>query len=249
MNNRGGCVTLGTSVPGPDSPGGTEGALMPIQVIIVEDDPRLRSGLREIINSDPACACVGAYGSGEEALQQAPALNPQVAVMDINLPGMDGIACVRHLAEILPELQIVMLTVYQDTDNLFRALAAGAHGYLVKPARARDLLDAIRDIHRGGAPMTSALARKVVDAFRDRASPAQPPPAAPPPTTESDELAPREKEVLDLLAQGFSYKEIADKLNVAFATVHTYVLRIYKKLHVRSKNAAVARWLGYQPGE
>lgn len=221
---------------------------MAIHVIIVEDDSRLRSGLMEIINSDPECACVGAYGSGEEALEKAPRVKPQVAVMDINLPGMDGIECVRQLSAILPTLQIVMLTVYQDTDNLFRALAAGAHGYLVKPARARDLLAAIRDIHRGGAPMTSALARKVVDAFRNQAKPAAALNAAPV-AGESDELAPREKEVLDLLAQGFSYKEIADKLNVSFATVHTYVLRIYKKLHVRSKNAAVARWLGYQRGE
>ena len=203
----------------------------------------------EIINSDPECACVGAYGSGEEALEKASRVKPQVAVMDINLPGMDGIECVRQLSAILPTLQIVMLTVYQDTDNLFRALAAGAHGYLVKPARARDLLAAIRDIHRGGAPMTSALARKVVDAFRNQAKPAAASLNAAPVAGESDELAPREKEVLDLLAQGFSYKEIADKLNVSFATVHTYVLRIYKKLHVRSKNAAVARWLGYQRGE
>ena len=223
---------------------------MAIHVIVVEDDSRLRSGLMEIVNSDPECACVGAFGSGEEALEKAPALKPQVAIMDINLPGMDGIACVQQLSVRLPALQIVMLTVYQDTDNLFRALAAGAHGYLVKPARARDLLAAIRDIHRGGAPMTSALARKVVDAFRKQTAPAAPPVAsAVTGGGESDELAPREKEVLDLLAQGFSYKEIADKLNVAFATVHTYVLRIYKKLHVRSKNAAVARWLGYQRSE
>ena len=226
-------------------------AFMAIDVIVVEDDSRLRSGLVEIVNSDPECTCVGAYGSGEEALAKVPALKPQVAIMDINLPGMDGIACVRQLSEKLPGLQIVMLTVYQDTDNLFRALAAGAHGYLVKPARARDLLAAIRDIHRGGAPMTSALARKVVDAFRKQTAPAVPfvSAAATSGGGESGELAPREKEVLDLLAQGYSYKEIADKLNVAFATVHTYVLRIYKKLHVRSKNAAVARWLGYQRGE
>ncbi len=223
---------------------------MAIHVIVVEDDSRLRAGLMEIINNDPECACVGAYGSGEEALEKAPPLKPQVAVMDINLPGMDGIECVRQLSGTLPALQIVMLTVYQDTNNLFRALAAGAHGYLVKPARARDLLAAIRDIHRGGAPMTSALARKVVDAFRKQTVPTAPSVnSAMTGIVESDELAPREKEVLDLLAQGFSYKEIADKLNVGFATVHTYVLRIYKKLHVRSKNAAVARWLGYQRSE
>jgi DNA-binding NarL/FixJ family response regulator len=216
---------------------------MAIRVIVVEDDSRLRAGIAEMIDSDEACSCVGAFGSGEEAVEGAPALAPQVAVMDINLPGMDGIECVRQLSAKLPELQIVMLTVYQDTDNLFRALAAGAHGYLVKPARARDLLAAIRDIHQGGAPMTSALARKVVDAFRAQGSVKEP--AA---DGDSDELATREKEVLDLLAQGFSYKEIADKLCIGFATVHTYVLRIYKKLHVRSKNAAVARWLGYQKG-
>lgn len=220
---------------------------MAIHVIVVEDDSRLRSGLEEIIDSDSECVCVGAFGSGEEALEKAPALEPQVAVMDINLPGMDGIECVRQLSEKLPSLQIVMLTVYQDTDNLFRALAAGAHGYLVKPARARDLLAAIRDIHQGGAPMTSALARKVVDAFLKQTPPISPQSAPNGPTGDGDgELAPREREVLDLLAQGFSYKEIADKLTVGFATVHTYVLRIYKKLHVRSKNAAVARWLGYQ---
>jgi DNA-binding NarL/FixJ family response regulator len=138
-----------------------------------------------------------------------------------------------------------MLTVYQDTDNLFRALAAGAHGYLVKPVRMRDLLSAIRDIHQGGAPMTSALARKVVDAFTNRSS-GEPVPRPEDRCDKAAELAPREKQVLDLLAQGFSYKEIADQLNVAFGTVHTYVLRIYKKLHVRSKNAAVARWLGYR---
>jgi len=218
---------------------------MAIKVIIVEDDSRLRSGLREIVDRDAGCQCVGAFGSGEEALEKAPALEPQVAVMDINLPGMDGIECVRQLSAKLPDLQIVMLTVYQDTDNLFRALAAGAHGYLVKPARARDLMAAIHDIHQGGAPMTSALARKVVEAFRNH----QAKPAVPTGEGDTGDLAPREKEVLDLLAQGFSYKEIAERLNVAFATVHTYVLRIYKKLHVRSKNAAVARWLGYQPSE
>jgi len=222
---------------------------MAIHVIVVEDDSRLRSGLAEIIDRDPECGCVGAFGSGEEALEKAPALEPQVAVMDINLPGMDGIECVRQLSEKLPALQIVMLTVYQDTDNLFRALAAGAHGYLVKPARARDLLAAIHDIHQGGAPMTSALARKVVDAFRSQTTPFAAATSGQPADSENGELAPREREILDLLAQGFSYKEIADKLNVSFATVHTYVLRIYKKLHVRSKNAAVARWLGYQRSE
>ncbi len=221
---------------------------MAINVIVVEDDSRLRSGLAEMINNDSVCRCVGAFASGEDAVENAPALAPQVAVMDINLPGMDGIECVGILADKIPGLQTVMLTVYQDTDNLFRALAAGAHGYLVKPVRMRDLIAAIRDIHQGGAPLTSALARKVVDAFRSQSSPGTPEVPAGERCDEADELAPREKQVLDLLAQGYSYKEIADQLNVAFGTVHTYVLRIYKKLHVRSKNAAVARWLGYRKG-
>jgi len=221
---------------------------MPINVIVVEDDSRLRDGLAEMINNDRECCCIGAFGSGEEAVQSAPALAPQVAVMDINLPGMDGIECVGILSQKISGLQTVMLTVYQDTDNLFRALAAGAHGYLVKPVRMRDLLAAIHDIHQGGAPMTSALARKVVDAFRSRSSAGTAPLTSERNDDTDEQLAPREKQVLDLLAQGFSYKEIADQLNVAFGTVHTYVLRIYKKLHVRSKNAAVARWLGYRKG-
>ncbi len=219
---------------------------MPINVIVVEDDSRLREGLVEMINNDPACNCVGAFANGEEAVEKAPDLSVQVAVMDINLPGMDGIECVGILSRKISNLQTVMLTVYQDTNNLFRALAAGAHGYLVKPVRMRDLLTAIHDIHQGGAPMTSALARKVVDAFRTSRTAGAPGHPAEKRTDETEELAPREKQVLDLLAQGFSYKEIADQLNVAFGTVHTYVLRIYKKLHVRSKNAAVARWLGYR---
>ncbi len=218
---------------------------MAIRVIVVEDDSRLRSGLAEMINNDKECTCVGAFASGEDAVENAPAFSPQVAVMDINLPGMDGIECVGILSRKIEGLQTVMLTVYQDTDSLFRALAAGAHGYLVKPVRMRDLLAAIRDIHQGGAPMTSALARKVVDAFRTQSS-NEPAPKPGSRCDEAAELAPREKQVLDLLAQGFSYKEIADQLNVSFGTVHTYVLRIYKKLHVRSKNAAVARWLGYR---
>ncbi|MDD2600046.1 MAG: response regulator transcription factor [Kiritimatiellae bacterium] len=219
---------------------------MVIKVIVVEDDDRLRSGLAEMIDNDSGCKCVGAFASGEDAVENAPALEPQVAVMDINLPGMDGIECVGILSDKIPGLQTVMLTVYQDTENLFKALAAGAHGYLVKPVRMRDLLAAIRDIHQGGAPLTSALARKVVDAFRHQSSEQPRGVQGGEHCDEAEELAPREKQVLDLLAQGYSYKEIADQLNVAFGTVHTYVLRVYKKLHVRSKNAAVARWLGYR---
>lgn len=213
-----------------------------INVVVVEDDPILRRSFVEIIDSTTDCRCTGAFASGEEAVSRIPKLKPNVAVMDINLPGIDGIECVRQLAPVLPDLQIVMLTVYQDAANLFNALAAGASGYLVKPARAGELLGAIRDLDQGGAPMTGALARKVVEAFRLQPKPS----SLQPDDSAMQELAQREQEVLDLLAQGFSYKEIADKLGISFSTVHTYVQRIYKKLHVRSKNAAVARWLGYR---
>ncbi len=211
-----------------------------INVAVVEDDAVLRASFVEIIDSSEDCRCVGAFASGEEAVGRIPKLKPNVVVMDINLPNMDGIDCVRQLSPQLPEVQIIMVTVYQDTGSLFKALAAGASGYLVKPVRGAELLRAIRDLYQGGAPMTGALARQVIEAFRVReVAPPQPSDAA------MNELAAREREVLELIAQGYSYKEIADKISVSYSTVHTYVLRIYKKLHVRSKNAAVARWLGY----
>ena len=162
-----------------------------------------------------------------------PARPPQVVLMDIDLPGLDGVACVRQLADKLPALQVLMLTVFKDADSIFEALAAGAVGYLVKPVRAAELLTAIRDVHGGGAPMTSGIARKVVQMFQQgRPSP-----------RELENLSPREQEVLDLLAQGFLYKEIADRLTVSYATIRTHVERIYQKLRVRSRSQAVAQYL------
>ena len=153
--------------------------------------------------------------------------------MDINLPGMSGVECVRQLKRIFPEVQVMMLTVYEDTENIFNALAAGANGYLLKRTSSKELLEAIQDVHRGGSPMTMHIARKVVQSFQK----------APPAEQEAEGLSEREQQVLDLLSQGLMYKEIADKLAISYETVHTYVRRIYEKLQVRTRFEAVNKFL------
>jgi len=154
--------------------------------------------------------------------------------MDINLPGMSGVECVRKLGPLLPGTHILMLTVHDDADSIFDALSAGASGYLLKPVRAAELLAAIRDVHAGGAPMSSNIARKVVQSFNKTA----------PRDDGSQNLWPREREVLELLAKGFIYKEIADQLGIGYRTVHTHIERIYDKLHVQSRAQAVAKFHG-----
>ena len=206
---------------------------MPLQIAIVEDDDRVRQALAGIVRSAADCECVGEYATGEAALAGIPARPPQVVLMDIDLPGLDGVECARQLAEQLPATQVLMLTVFQDADSIVAALAAGAVGYLVKPVRAAQLLAALRDVAGGGAPMTSGIARKVVQMFQ-QGRPAE---------HELENLSPREQEVLELLAQGLLYKEIADRLAVSYATIRTHVERIYQKLRVRSRSQAVARYL------
>ena len=201
-------------------------------VSIVEDDRKAREILVEWVNRAGGLRCVSDHGSAEDALEFMPKSNPQVVLMDINLPGLTGIECVRRLKPLLPETQFMMLTVYEDADHIFQALQAGATGYLLKSTPRADLIAALRDVHAGGSPMTTNIARKVVKAFHYA--------AAPEPTM--TELSARENEVLQLLAQGFLYKEIADTLNVAVPTVNTYIRRIYEKLHVRSRTEAVARF-------
>jgi len=156
-----------------------------------------------------------------------------VVLMDINLPGMNGVECVRQLKPLVPETQVLMLTVYEDTDNIFSALAAGATGYLLKRTTQAELLEAIREVHKGGSPMTTHIARKVVQSLQKTAGTAQP----------TEVLSPREQEVLDCLAKGFLYKEIAEKLGISYETVHTYIRRIYEKLQVRTRTQAVAKFL------
>jgi len=165
---------------------------------------------------------------------------PSVVLMDINLPGMSGIECVRQLKPQLPDTQFVMLTVYEDTDHIFDALAVGASGYLLKQTPRVELLTALKEVHAGGSPMTSNIARKVVQSFLRSA----------PQTDETDEsviLSPREREVLELLACGYLYKEIADNLGITVATVVTYIRRIYEKMHVRSRAQAVAKYGRFAP--
>ncbi|NGO39960.1 response regulator transcription factor [Limisphaera ngatamarikiensis] len=207
---------------------------MAIRVAIVEDNEKLRETLGRVLERTEGFACVGRFATAEEALQAVPGLKPDVVLMDINLPGINGVECVRRLKDQCPDTQFIMLTVYEDTDNIFNALAAGATGYLLKRSTKAELLQAIRDVMKGGSPMTTHIARKVVQSF-------QKPPARPP---EPDfELSPREREVLDLLAQGFLYKEIAEKLGVTYETVHTHIRRIYEKLQVRTRTEAVAKFL------
>jgi DNA-binding NarL/FixJ family response regulator len=205
-----------------------------ISVAIVEDDSRVRQSLATILKRGSGVLCLGEFGDAEEALLELPRLRPRVVLMDINLPGMDGVKCVWQLSELMPELQIVMLTVYDNTDAIFNSLAAGASGYLLKPVSAVQLLAAVRDVYAGGAPMTSNIVRKVVQSFKQPASAER----------KTENLSAREQEVLDFLAKGYLYKEIADQLTISYGTVHTYIERIFKKLHVRGRAQAVAKYLG-----
>ena len=202
------------------------------RVAIVEDNSALRGRLQSILKSAPGVCCVGTFSSAEQALEGMIAAQPDVILMDINLPGMSGIECVARLRKDLPAVHVIMLTVYEDSDRIFQALQVGADGYLVKSSPTDILLRAIEDVHQGGAPMSSHIARKVVRQFRQTE----------PSRDEAANLAPREREVLNLLASGFVYKEIADQLGIGFETVRTYVKNICKKLNVRNRLEAVARF-------
>jgi DNA-binding NarL/FixJ family response regulator len=204
-----------------------------ISVSIVDDEKDLRQSITTFVNGSPGFKCVSAYGSAEAALKGLPADQAEVVLMDINLGGMSGIECVEKLKTQAPELQILMLTVYEDTDQIFQALAAGASGYLLKRSSPTKLLQAIREVHTGGSPMTSSIARKVVASFRKSK-----------PTAEKQtHLSPREETVLNCLAKGFTYKQIADELDISIDTIRTYLRRIYEKLHVQSRTEAVAKYL------
>jgi DNA-binding NarL/FixJ family response regulator len=206
---------------------------MAITVSIVEDNDQLRGTLARVISRAEGFRCLSQYGNAEAALAGLPNDRPNVVLMDINLPGMNGVECVRRLKQLAPETLAVMLTVYEDTENIFNALAAGASGYLLKRTTSAELLAAIRDVQTGGSPMTTHIARKVVQSFQK----AGPSPQA------TEKLSQREQEVLDCLSQGFLYKEIADKLGISYETVHTYIRRIYEKLQVRTRTEAVAKFL------
>jgi DNA-binding NarL/FixJ family response regulator len=204
-----------------------------ITVSIVEDNDQLRATLARVLGRAEGFRSLSQYASAEEALKALPQENPDVVLMDINLPGMNGVECVRQLKQLAPGIQVIMLTVYEDTEHIFDALAAGATGYLLKRTPRAELLDAIREVQAGGSPMTAHIARKVVQSFARTGPSTQP----------AQVLSPREQEVLDCLSRGFLYKEIADKLGISYETVHTYIRRIYEKLQVRTRTEAVARFL------
>ena len=207
---------------------------MPITVSIVEDNEKLRGTLARVIDRADGFRCASQYGSAEDALADLPKAKPEVVLMDINLPGMNGVDCVRQLKAAVPGIQVMMLTVYEDTENIFNALAAGASGYMLKRSSTKELLEAIREVHRGGSPMTTHIARKVVQSFQKSTSAA---------AQQTETLSEREQQVLDLLAQGLIYKEIGEKLGISYETVHTYIRRIYEKLQVRTRTEAVAKFL------
>lgn len=209
-----------------------------IDVSIVEDDAVVRQILTDWVSQAPDFRFVSSYGEAGEAIARLPRDRPQVVLMDINLPDLSGIQCVRQLKVAMPGAQFLMLTVYEDADHIFEALAAGATGYLLKRTPREELLAAIQQVHLGGSPMTSYIARKVVQAFQ------HPMPEAP----ADNNLSPREWEVLKLLARGLAYKQIADSLGITISTVNTYIMRIYEKLHVRSRGEAVARYVSFPTG-
>jgi DNA-binding NarL/FixJ family response regulator len=205
-------------------------------VSIVEDDASLRGILSDWIRGAEGFQCVGVHENAEAALAALPKDNPSVVLMDINMPGMNGIECVRRLKPQMAATQFVMLTVYEDPDHIFKALSSGASGYMLKRTPRADLLAAVKDVHAGGSPMSSNIARKIVQSFQRFTASSSAAPA------DSDSLSPREREVLELLARGYLYKEIAESLHISVPTVNTHIRRIYEKLHVRSRSQAVAKF-------
>jgi len=203
-----------------------------IDISIVEDDAEARRIWVDWLNGDREFRCLSEYGSAESAMLPLQHEKPAVVLMDINLPNMSGTECVRHLKPLMPETQFIMLTVYEDTDHIFDALTAGASGYLLKRTPRNELLTALKDVHAGGSPMTSSIARKVVKSFHQ----------SPTPGKELAAFSPREKEVLGLLTQGLFYKEIADTLGISVPTVNSHIRKIYEKLHVQSRGQAVAKY-------
>ncbi|MGH7495334.1 MAG: response regulator [bacterium] len=207
---------------------------MSINIAIVEDNEEIREGLAVLINGSSGFHCVATYPDAEEALLDLPATNPDVVLMDIHLPKMSGIECVVMLKEKVPALQIMMLTVYEEDELVFKSLLAGASGYVLKKTPPAELLEAIRNLYNGGSPMSSQIARKVVQTFQEVGRSHQ----------ETENLTERETQILSYLAKGYHDKEIADTLYLSVETVRTHVRNIYKKIHVRSRTEAVLKYLG-----
>jgi DNA-binding NarL/FixJ family response regulator len=207
---------------------------MTIKVSIVEDNANLRETLASLFNGAPGLQCVSAHGTGEEAARDLPPAHPDVALVDIHLPGISGIECVARLKAQLPKLQVLMLTRFEQNDLIFNSIRAGASGYLLKNTPRAELIQAVEQVHAGGAPMTMQIARKVMDHFRKIQLPA----------AEMEKLTPREQEVLSLLAKGYLYKQIGDELGISINTMRNRLRAIYEKLHVHSRTEATVKFLG-----
>ena len=204
-------------------------------VAIVEDNAALGNGLRKIVESASDFRCVGVWTSAEDALKKIDAFRPQVVLMDINLPGMSGIEATARIKQHLPEMQVIMVTVYRDHDQIFAALKAGASGYLLKRSTPEEVRQAIRDVRSGGAPMSAEIARRVVEAFHQ-------PVKTPGSAAEDVKLSKRETEILELLTKGLANKEIADRLAISVETVRVHLRRVYEKLHVHSRTEAAMKF-------
>jgi DNA-binding NarL/FixJ family response regulator len=205
----------------------------PVTVAIVEDNAEICEGLEHAINHAPGFTCVCACRNAETALRRLPKLQPEIVIMDIQLSGSSGILCTDKLKSLLPDTKIMMFTVYEDEEQIFKALEAGASGYLLKSASNEELIQALHQIHAGGAPMTHGVAQKVIQSFRKK----------PDPTPASEPLTPREEQVLQLLAEGHADKEIGSRLFISTGTVNNHLKHIYQKLHVRSRVEAVIKYL------
>ncbi len=203
-----------------------------IKVAIIEDNSTIRESLETMVNLAPGCQCVGAWGTAEDALRLLCRQAPDVVLMDIQLPNMSGVECTAQLKEQLPAAQIIMVTVYEDPDRIFQALRAGACGYLLKRSTPEQIVAAIRDVHQGGAPMSSEIARKVIAQFREPLETA----------AEVDDLSAREREVLELVAEGLNNKDIAGRLGVSVDAIRWHLKHIYLKLHVHSRTQAALKF-------
>ncbi|MGC8654597.1 MAG: response regulator transcription factor [Candidatus Kryptoniota bacterium] len=204
-----------------------------IRVVIVDDLPEIRNGLAALIGGSPGFKCVGVFENGFDALEGVRSLLPDVVLMDIDMPKMNGIECTRRLKEEVPDLPVMMLTVFEDDDKIFQSILAGAKAYILKKSPPAKLLEAIHDLQNGGSPMSSQIARKVVMAFQQMGTS----------TKEAENLTVREQEILSYLAKGYLYKEIADTLFISVDTVRTHLHRIYEKLQVRSRTEAVLKFI------
>jgi DNA-binding NarL/FixJ family response regulator len=208
------------------------------KIAIVEDNRVIRESLMEFVETDPECKCVCSCATAEEALKQIPKHKADIVLMDIQLPDISGIQCTAQLKQLMPSVQIIMVTVYEDTDRIFNALRVGACGYLLKRCTPEELLAAIREVRQGGAPMSREIARKVISSFQEPLAAA----------ANVEDLSPREREILELLSQGYANKEIADRVGVSDGTVRWHLRHVYHKLHVRSRTEAVLKFQSAKAG-